>query len=371
MAHAYTPGLQVTAHTTLRKERILPLKGEVLAKEGDQVKGTDIVARTDLPGDIDIVNMAYELGCEPKEMKAKMTVGEGDTVTEGQVIAKSSSFFGLFKREVCAPSDGTVETISEITGKVLIRKRPLPVEVTAYIDGTVVEVRPQEGVVVESPAAFIQGIIGVGGEVHGPIRVLVDAPDAMLVPEMVDETCAGAVIVGGRLVTAEALRKAQSLGVAAVVVGGIHDVDLEGYLGYSLGVAITGHEELGTTLVVTEGFGEIPMAARTFELLRSHEGRMASCNGATQIRAGVIRPEIAIPLEGAPEAVAAAAGTMSIGDTLRIIREPSFGVLAQVTDLPPELIASPTGAKVRALTVRLPDGSELTLPRANVEVIVS
>lgn len=371
MAHAYTPGLQVTAHTTLRKERILPLKGEVLAKEGDRVRGTDVVARTELPGDIDIVNMAYELGCEPKEMKAKMTVGEGDPVTAGQVIARTSSMFGLFKRDICAPGDGTVETVSTITGKVLIRKPPLPVEVTAYIDGVVVEVRPEEGVVVESPAAFIQGIIGVGGEVHGPIRVVVDGADGMLSPDLVDESCAGAVIVGGRLVTADALRRAQSLGVAAVVVGGIHDVDLEGYLGYPLGVAITGHEDLGTTVVVTEGFGEIRMADRTFALLRQHEGRMASCNGATQIRAGVIRPEIAIPLEGAADTVAATGGSMSIGDTVRIIREPAFGALAQVTALPPELIAIPTEAKVRTLTVRLPDGSELTLPRANVEVIVS
>lgn len=371
MAHAYTPGLQVTAHTTLRKERILPLRGEVLVKEGDRVRGTDVVARTELPGDVDIINMAYDLGCEPKEMKAKMVVAEGDAVTAGQVLARTSSFFGLLKRDVCAPSDGTVETVSEITGKVIIRKPPLPVEVTAYIDGTVVEIRPQEGVVVEAPAAFIQGIIGVGGEVHGPIKVVVDTADDVLQPERIDDSCKGAVIVGGRLVTADALRRAQSLGVAAVVVGGIHDVDLEGYLGYPLGVAITGHEDLGTTVVITEGFGEIRMAQRTFELLGSHEGQRASCNGATQIRAGVIRPEVAIPLEGAADVVAPTGGTMAIGDTVRIIREPFFGVLAQVTALPPELVTIPTEAKVRALTVRLPDGEELTLPRANVEVIVS
>ncbi|MBD3176635.1 MAG: hypothetical protein GF320_15755 [Armatimonadia bacterium] len=371
MAHAYTPGLQVTPHTILRKERILPLKGEVLVKEGDKVNGTDIVARTELPGDVDIVNMAYELGSDPKEMKAKMTVDEGDPIEAGQAIGKTSSFFGLFKHQVNAPNDGTIETISEVTGKVLIRRPPLPVEVTAYIDGTVVDVRPEEGVTVQSPAAFIQGIIGVGGEVQGPLKIVVDSANDMLSPDLIGEDCADAVVVGGRLVTAEALKRAQEVGVAAVVVGGIHDVDLEGYLGYALGVAITGHEELGTTVVVTEGFGEIQMADRTFQLLKDHEGDLASCNGATQIRAGVIRPEVAIPLKGEAEEVEEADGSMAVGDTVRIIREPNFGILAEVTALPHELIAVPTEAKVRALTVRLPDGSDLTLPRANVEVIVS
>ena len=67
------------------------------------------------------------------------------------------------------------------------------------------------------------------------------------------------------------------------------------FFGYDLGVAITGSEEIGITLVITEGFGKIPMAQRTFELLKSRTGAKTSINGATQIRAGVVRPEIIIP----------------------------------------------------------------------------
>ena len=85
-------------------------------------------------------------------------------------------------------------------------------------------------------------------------------------------------------------------GTAAVVAGGIDDHDLREILGYDLGVAVTGNEKLGTTIIITEGFGDIAMARRTFELLKSHDGREASVNGSTQIRAGVMRPEILIPL---------------------------------------------------------------------------
>ena len=68
-------------------------------------------------------------------------------------------------------------------------------------------------------------------------------------------------------------------------------------LGYTLGVAITGSEDLITSLIVTEGYGKIQMGQQTFDLLNGHSGMLASINGATQIRAGVIRPEIVIPLK--------------------------------------------------------------------------
>ena len=82
----------------------------------------------------------------------------------------------------------------------------------------------------------------------------------------------------------------------AIVSGGLDDADLEQFLGYNLGVAITGSEALGLTVIVTEGFGDIAMARRTHTLLTAHEGDDVSVNGTTQIRAGVIRPEIVMPL---------------------------------------------------------------------------
>ena len=50
MAHSYTPGLKVLKKTIFKKERILPLKGEVLVKSGDSLNPETIVASTNLPG---------------------------------------------------------------------------------------------------------------------------------------------------------------------------------------------------------------------------------------------------------------------------------------------------------------------------------
>ncbi len=376
MAHAYTPGLRVTDLTVLRKERILPLKGEVLAKEGDKVTSEQVVARTELPGNVHSVNVANLLSVLPDEVPTKMLKKDGEPVNEGDLIAQSSTLFGLFKSSVKAPVTGTIESVSAVTGQVLLREPPIPVEVDAYVEGKVVEIRAEEGVVVETSGSFIQGIFGIGGETFGEIEVVVDSPEEVLDASSIGPEHEGKIIVGGSLVTSAALEKAISCGVKGVVAGGIDDATIKEFLGYDIGVAITGTEEKGVTVVITEGFGDIHMAGATFELLKSRVGRQASMNGATQIRAGVIRPEVVVPMpdrraEGGP-ASSVVAGGLEAGTRVRIIREPHFGTLGTVADLPSPLQKLPSEAMVRVLRVTLDDTGELhMLPRANVEIIES
>ena len=58
-----------------------------------------------------------------------------------------------------------------------------------------------------------------------------------------------------------------------------------------------------------------------------------------------------------------------MGDLIRIIREPYFGAIARVRTLPAELQLIPTESQVRVLVATLPDGRDVTIPRANVEMI--
>ena len=98
-------------------------------------------------------------------------------------------------------------------------------------------------------------------------------------------------------------------------------------------------------------------------------------NGATQIRAGVMRPEILVPLEAGENegdidpTVAHEAGVLEIGTTVRVIRDPYFGLLGEVSALPAEPAILGSGSKARVLEVRFPDGGIAVVPRANVELI--
>lgn len=375
MGHVYTPGLKVTEYTKIRKNRILPLKGEVVAKVGDKVKPTDIIAKTDLPGNVEQMNVANLLGCDPEDLKYFMKVKEGEKIEKGQLVARNKGLFGtgLLKTSVKAPFSGSIETISEVTGNVLFRDEPIPIEATAYIEGEVVEVIPEEGAIVETNATFIQGIFGIGGERFGEINVLAKNTDEDLTVDMVNEEHRGKVLVCGRKVTAAAFKKAMEIGVKAIVAGGVDDRDLREILGFDIGVAITGSEDVETTIIITEGFGEIPMAQKTFDLLKKYEGRGASVNGATQIRAGVIRPEIVITQHEPPENYVAEQAEesigLSIGSQVRVIRYPYFGKIGKVKALPPELQVLESESKARVLEVEFEDGTNATVPRANVETI--
>ncbi|HHY75306.1 MAG TPA: hypothetical protein GX500_00815 [Firmicutes bacterium] len=371
MAHAYTPGLKVTERAVIRKTRRLPLLGEVLVEKGAAVSPDTIVARTNIPGNPQTVNVANALGVEPEDIVDFMKVKQGDSIKKGDILAEYKSFFGLFKHTVTSPVDGIVEMISTVTGQVTLREPPIPIQVDAYIDGVVEEVLPREGVIIRTEGAFIQGIFGVGGETQGVIRVAVEGPDDVLdAPQIRPDDC-GKIIVGGSLVTAAAIKKAAEIGSRGIVAGGIIDSDLIEYLGFDIGVAITGHEDVPVTVIITEGFGRMRMANRTFELLKRLEGFTASINGATQIRAGVMRPEIIVPgyqAQGVTQEQDLSQGLVP-GTPIRIIREPYFGKLAEVVDLPPELQVIETEAKVRILRAKLTDGTIVTVPRANVEII--
>jgi hypothetical protein len=226
--------------------------------------------------------------------------------------------------------------------------------------------------VIEADVAFVQGIFGVGGEAFGVLKVVCASPSEDLTAEKITPDCQAAVVVGGARIHEAAVRKAAEIGVAAIVGGGIDDADLKAILGYDLGVAITGSEKIGLTLIITEGFGDIAMADRTFALLKSHDGNEVSVNGATQIRAGVMRPEIVIPLADAVGAgdvqEAHGGGMLEVGSQVRIIRDPYFGILGTVTRLPHQPAVLGSGSVARVLEVACVDGKTVTVPRANVEI---
>jgi hypothetical protein len=377
MGEAYTPGLEVREATLVRKRRVLPIPGETLVNKGDKVEPHTKVARANLLGTFTTVDVRADLGILLGEVKRAVKewfiVKVGDVVKEGDVLASRKHFFGRRVKESLAPASGTIDYISDVTGKLHIRAPPVPVEVTAYIPGEVVEVLPKEGVLVETFGAYVQGIFGIGGETHGEIEIVVDSPDEVLTEDKITSNHSGKILVGGSLITGAALQKASKNHVNGIIVGGIEDDSLVNYLGYEIGVAVTGEEEVNTTLIMTEGFGKMSMLTWTFDLLKKYEGKQASISGATHIRAGVIRPEIIIPLKqtevSTPSESEETSSRLEPGTTVRIIRGPEFGAFAKVFKLEPTSKEIETESTTAVIIVTLEDGKQLTLPRANVEII--
>ena len=374
MTHAYTPGLRIAEKTKVTSQRSLPLLGDVIVKKGDVLKAEDVVARTHLPGKVHAINAVNRLGIQPKDLREYMLKKEGDPVQKDEPIAETKPWVKMLKAILHSPITGTIESISTVTGQILLREPPKPIQVHAYIDGTVTEVMEKEGVVVETTATFIQGIFGVGGETVGELAIAVNKPDDILTADCIQPAYKDKIIVGGAFIQHDVIDKAKNAGVRGIIVGGFDDEDLKKLLGYDLGVAITGSEEIGISLIITEGFGKIQMAQGTFELLKSRAGAKTSINGATQIRAGVVRPEIIIPhtttgKTSGEELDKPIGRGMEIGDQVRIIRVPYFGKIGKIKALPFSPQKIETEAAVRILEVEFPDGSTAVVPRTNIEMI--
>jgi hypothetical protein len=341
-------------------EEVSPLSGRVVIREE--------FGRAEPPLSLDV---AVELGVKPQDLNKFMLRKVGEEVKRGQIIAKKGEQAAFFTKSAITPISGIVSEVNTKTGYVTISRPFKEVVVRAYVRGKVSEVLPNRGVVVETPAVRITGIFGVGRETHGEVALIADSPEATVLPEMIGPQCKDKILVGGGFVTDEALRRALEVGAKGLITGTAGYINIVRSLGVKLGVGITGQEDVPLTLILMEGFGHLSMRQHAFEALSRLTGREASINGATQIRAGAIRPEIIVPFpeqEGVSLPPGLADEELSLGQPVRIINDPYFGKAGVVTALPREAERIETEAMVPVVRVKLQSGEEVTVPRANVEI---
>ena len=370
-SRAIIPGLALEECYTLRKVRELPMAGELHVELGDYVSQSDIVASTSLPGDLVILKISEQMGLEPFEVIKGLKVREGDTVKKDALLCEHKGLFGLFKSNFVAPFCGCIELISKETGHIGLRLPSSILHLDAYVSGKVVEVQEAKSVTIEAKGAFIQGIFGIGGERQGTLAVLDIAADKIVSEQDIPEDVKGKILVGGMRPSIEALRKAQSGGAKAFVTASIDGDVLKDYLGYELGIAVTGNEEVSMSIIVMEGFGNLAFSDRALSLFRKFNGAKVSSNGATQVRAGAIRPELIMFREGdigVDELSIKEAKRLEKGASVRLIRVPYFGEKGVIEELPVELHRLESGTMARVAKVKLSNGACVVVPRTNMEL---
>jgi hypothetical protein len=231
---------------------------------------------------------AEELGISKIAFATGFTVKQGTIVDKGRVLINST------KPPLVSPAVGRIREVSLTEGYFVLVPLYQSTELNAHLSGVVKQVLADDEVVIESYGIELQGLIGFGKESVGELMVYPDT-NSSLFGKQVTEEVKGKVVLHRGDIERSALEKLAGYEAKGVILGAI-DLDILHQFSREEPLVLHGHRmEIPFTIVVMQGFGQM-MDLDTYAQLTKYHGKEISIDGATQLRAGVVRPRILIPL---------------------------------------------------------------------------
>ena len=122
-------------------------------------------------------------------------------------------------------------------------------------------------------------------------------------------------------------------------------------------------------IVVTDGFGAVPMNALAHRLISTNSKREVTLNGEPYDRYSGGRPEAIIPLPADSAPAVREIVELAPGQTVRMRRQPATGMIGTIVSLPAGLSSFPSGLSAPGAEVRLENGQQVLIPLVNLEVV--
>jgi hypothetical protein len=246
----------------------------------------------------------------------------------------------------------------------------------AGLRGRVVDITRRGGVIIESYATVVQGVIGAGRQVAGVLTMWQSSSGGGGHQPVIPP---GALLVVPGPVNFAMLRQAMASGVAGIIASSASSRDLEGFLHVDLAALLnTIDAELAQaalpqiTIMLTEGLGTMGMPIRTRNLLSHYQGSIALLAGTTSLRQ-YIYPElvISLPLEQVQRhwQPTQPDSTIEVGVQVRLCGGDYEGAIGVVDYLYTHQQLFLSGIHARAVRLHMEDGSLLTVPTTLVERI--
>lgn len=338
---------------TIKRERLLPRRGDVLVRTGEAVSAVDIIGRSHQYPRWHYVDVAGFFGVQPDAAESLLLKKPGDLVEADEVLASRKGPLGLFRKVYKSPAAGQIAAFRN--GRLLIEEEGKPVEMRALLRGRVAGVMAGYGVVIETKGALIKAAWSGGPSTYGVLKLLADDPGTPLQAESIDIGSHGAVIVAGWCADVDALRQVEQIQARGVILGSIE-------AGLRREV-----ERLSIPVVVTEGFGCIPMNSAAFNLLRKH-ARHEVALICPEIHLAAQAPEIVIPV--ASEDTPPPPGLPShfrVGQVVRLTGYPRLGAVGRIVGLPARQQLVESGSTYGGMMVELEAGEQVFVPWTNAE----
>jgi hypothetical protein len=339
--------------TTIIRKRLLPMDGRVIAKLGQKVNSTDVVAEAVIGRKHLIVDVAELLHVSPRSVAGLIKIKKGQKIGKGEVIAESA---GMFAREAKSPEEGRVVAMGG--GKLVLETGGTSFELVAGIPGVITEVIDERGVIIRSTGSIVQGLWGNGKLETGVMVSVIERPDQVVDANRLDVSIRGSIILGGCVDDPAVIKNAMELPVRGLILASMSPALL------SLAM------QAAFPIILIDGFGRRPMSSTAYKLLSTNIKRDVALNAEIYDRLNGTRPEVFIPLPVSQEPPELReVETFAPGQVVRVINliAPSqIGALKQIFANPATLAS---GLKAKAAEVRLENGEEIIVPLTNLEVL--
>jgi len=360
----------------LRVERLLSHPGRVLVQPGQIISADDIIGQIIPPGSFRIVNVAQVLGLSETQVRdepgieAFLLKKENDPVEKDDILAQVEGRFSFLGKVCKSPTAGRLAVIA---GQwILIETNVDPQPVQALVPGRVVEIYPDQGIVIETTGAYVDAVFGFGGEAFGLLQSVSDDIQADIDQVDIDQVHTNQIevpvsgqkiiLMAGGTISEAAIRQAESASIAGFIVGSLDASLLEMDPPPSM------------PIIVTEGFGHRPMASDTWRILQS---RLKTSTFICGLMPSVTSPGksvIIVPGRSADNRVGEekddppAIGRITIGSHVRNVREPDVMTWGQVSAIQDQPQITATDIAYAGADVHFPQGIQF-VPWFNLEKI--
>lgn len=347
------PVQHIVGLTSIVRERLLPVSGTVLARLNQKVSSTDVIAETNWAREHVLLDVARILRVTPNVAERLVKCKVDDHITASTEIAVGK---GLFPRSVRAPREGRVVAVGG--GQVLMEVGESKIELRAGIPGTIIEIIPNRGAVIQTAGALVQGIWGNGRIDSGSLVNIAEKPDGVLTAGRLDVSLRGSILLAVMVKDAETLQTAADLPVRGLILSSLPPSLIQ--------VA----REMRFPIMVTDGFGSLPMNSAAFKLLSTNAKRDVTVNAEVYDRYSGARPEviISLPISTDPPAPREVE-TFAAGLQVRMRRPPALGMIGSIVAVKPGLTTLLSGLRAPAAEVKLENGETVVVPLVNLEVV--
>ena len=337
----------------IERKRTLPYPAGILVRRGQLVAAPDVVVEESFISGHQLFDVSRGLGVSKARADELVVCKVGSKVTAGDLLAGP---LGITRRVIRATNSGKVVYIGD--GNVLLEVVGTPTQLKAGMPGEVVDLIPEQGVILQTGGDLVQGVWGNNQIAEGELYGCLDSTDQALTVEVLNDLPPGIILTAGYCADPKVLKTAVEKSISGIILASLHPA------------LIPLAAQLQVPVMILEGFGCHPVNPLAREIILANQGSHSALNSQPVNKLTNTRPELVIPhsVTQSPSKPALVE-LFAPGKKVRIINSCRLGRTGILIDLVGEQTL-PSGMRAAAAKVQSGDQEEI-VPLVNLEIVIT